>query len=142
MWGKTGRGTSTANPNSTASASSSAAGGVGGDRPPRDPAEAAAAGMSGFGYGGAPPESGRRDDVPHFDFERHRMQQERRRRRAAGSQGPQFEFAPGGVWLPAAGVVTLLFLAVGLTSRTSEPVRLGTTAGTVTGSGKTKSQSS
>ena len=74
----------------------------------------ATSGVGGFGIGGA--QSGRNDDVPHFDFERHRAQQERRRRPMT-----QQEFGPAtsGTIL---GIASLLIVAVAIASQDSKSV--------------------
>lgn len=69
--------------------------------------------MGGMGYTGA--SSGRNDDVPHFNFDKHRMQQERRRKRAANAEDYGF-IAPGMV-LPLVGVGTLLVFAYTVASQ-------------------------
>ncbi|KAF8459127.1 hypothetical protein BGX38DRAFT_323072 [Terfezia claveryi] len=76
-----------------------------------------AGGVGGFGIGGA--QSGRNDDVPHFDFERHRAQQERRRRPMTQKE---FDFATSGIIVPMLGIASLLIVAVAIASRDSKPV--------------------
>ncbi|KAF8421928.1 hypothetical protein EV426DRAFT_699414 [Tirmania nivea] len=73
--------------------------------------------VGGFGIGGA--QSGRNDDVPHFDFERHRAQQERLRRPMTQQE---FDFATSGIIVPMLGIASLLIVAVAIASRDSKSV--------------------
>lgn len=75
-------------------------------------------GLGGFGIGGT--QSGRNDDVPHFDFERHRAQQERRRRPMSQAE---FDFATSGIFVPMLGVASLLIVAIAIVSRDSKSVK-------------------
>lgn len=75
------------------------------------------AGVGGFGISGS--QSGRNDDVPHFDFEKHRAQQEQRRRPISQAE---FDFATSGVIVPLIGVASLLLVAIAISSRDSRVV--------------------
>ncbi|KAF8474881.1 hypothetical protein BDZ91DRAFT_711939 [Kalaharituber pfeilii] len=89
----------------------------GGTASSRQGSAAAASRMGGFGIGGV--QSGRNDDVPHFDFERHRLQQERRRR---PSNQARFEIAATSTILPLIGVTSLLMVAVAIASKEAKAV--------------------
>lgn len=78
------------------------------------------ANIGGFGISGA--QSGRNDDVPHFNFERHRAQQERRRRPIPQAE---FDFATSGIIVPLIGVASLLLVAIAISSRDSRAVGVG-----------------
>ena len=73
--------------------------------------------VGGIGLSGAP--TGRNDDVPHFNFEKHRLQQERRRRPIKTTQ---FEFATSGIIVPLVGVGSLVIVAIAISSRDARAV--------------------
>ena len=79
----------------------------------------AQSGSTTTGVGGFGAQSGRNDDVPHFDFERHRAQQERRRRPISQAE---FDFATSGIIVPLIGVASLLLVAIAISSRDSRVV--------------------
>jgi len=83
------------------------------------PGGSATSSTGGFGIGGV--QSGRNDDVPHFDFERHKAQQERRRRPV--SKKTEFYFANSGIIVPLIGVGSLLIVAVAISLLDARVVR-------------------
>ncbi|KAI5809694.1 hypothetical protein DFH27DRAFT_521352 [Peziza echinospora] len=86
----------------------------------KDAASAAAGGSTNYHAGNAAffrAQGGRNDDVPHFDFERHRSQQDRVRRKPTKAE---FPFIPDGIMFPLVAVASMLLIAVGISSSDSK----------------------